>query len=59
LKQAPTKGQKQQGHNWTHKGAKEEAYNGKKDSRVPKEDCENACETYHPKESFKVSKKLN
>jgi hypothetical protein len=30
LKQDPTKGRKQQGHNWTHKGAKEEAYNGKK-----------------------------
>jgi hypothetical protein len=36
-----------------HKGALEEAYNGKKEySKVPKEDCENACETYHPKESF-------
>lgn len=30
LKQYPTQGQKQQGYNWTHKGAKEEAYNGKK-----------------------------
>jgi hypothetical protein len=33
LKQVPTKGRKQQGRNWTHKRAKEEAYKGKNKTR--------------------------